>query len=482
MNGAAPQLTNSIDAILEDKDLMKMQVDRFPIYHVCPKCLAALLCGTAIRKNASTSPSGIGWGGNGTGRRVTWEFPLRTDSASWKFLESFIQFTSFCSSCTLPDNSQRVFWSSMSFRLAIVSKVELWNFRNSSISVRFCWWTSRKSCCWRHNSSCRILRSCSARAAWSSWRLTFSRYSAIIVCLCSSSRVLICAFELFCSSGCPDPSTILTVWMSSEKRCDTEIYWLIDISLSLSIRFPWSIEPYRRRRLTDWHAFWCAVIDLSSVCLCEHLAECHVIHVLVRGRDHEREGGLMSRWARRRSGRWAHNLWSSGKRSGCPHSFLRRSSTNFPWRSGCRAQGTARCGESRRRRTGRKSKGRRERSSQREFAMDYMEMVMERLSTRANEVWDDHQVWKTCALCASSQASVWTSSLVYLLRIVSCMLLCVFTFHLLCVMLTLGLIAHVVIVVFVVAIFTEFCCIGGILLTPPVGDSKLRWLLPNFEL
>ena len=58
MNGAAPRLTNSIDSILEDKELMKMQVDlqkRFPIYHVCPECLAALLCGAAIRKNASTS-------------------------------------------------------------------------------------------------------------------------------------------------------------------------------------------------------------------------------------------------------------------------------------------------------------------------------------------------------------------------------------------------------------------------------------------
>ena len=58
MNGAAPRLTNSIDSILEDKELMKMQLDlqkRFPIYHVCPKCLAALLCGAAIRKNASTS-------------------------------------------------------------------------------------------------------------------------------------------------------------------------------------------------------------------------------------------------------------------------------------------------------------------------------------------------------------------------------------------------------------------------------------------
>ena len=48
-NGAALR-TNSIDAILEDRELMKMRVDlqtRFPIYHVCPKCLAALLCGAA---------------------------------------------------------------------------------------------------------------------------------------------------------------------------------------------------------------------------------------------------------------------------------------------------------------------------------------------------------------------------------------------------------------------------------------------------
>ena len=57
MNGAALR-TNSIDATLEDKELMKMQVDlqkRFPAHHVCPKCLAALLCGSAIRKNVVTS-------------------------------------------------------------------------------------------------------------------------------------------------------------------------------------------------------------------------------------------------------------------------------------------------------------------------------------------------------------------------------------------------------------------------------------------
>ena len=63
-------------------------------------------------------PSGIGCGGKDTGRLVTWEFPLRTESAFWKSLESFIQLTSLCNSCTLPDNSKIVFWSSMSYRLA----------------------------------------------------------------------------------------------------------------------------------------------------------------------------------------------------------------------------------------------------------------------------------------------------------------------------------------------------------------------------
>ena len=57
MNGAALRLTNSIDAILEDKELMKMHVDlqkRFLIYQRYLKYMAALLCGAAIRMKAST--------------------------------------------------------------------------------------------------------------------------------------------------------------------------------------------------------------------------------------------------------------------------------------------------------------------------------------------------------------------------------------------------------------------------------------------
>ena len=54
MNEAAPRSMNSIDAVLEDKVLKMTHLDlqkRFPIYHVCPKCLAALLCGSAFQKN-----------------------------------------------------------------------------------------------------------------------------------------------------------------------------------------------------------------------------------------------------------------------------------------------------------------------------------------------------------------------------------------------------------------------------------------------
>ena len=55
---AVPQWLSSMDSILEDKELKKKHVDlqkRFPIYHVYPKCMAALLCGAAIRIKASTS-------------------------------------------------------------------------------------------------------------------------------------------------------------------------------------------------------------------------------------------------------------------------------------------------------------------------------------------------------------------------------------------------------------------------------------------
>ena len=52
------QLRNSMDSVPADKVLKRTQLDlqkRFPIYLVCPKCLAARLCGSAIRKSVATS-------------------------------------------------------------------------------------------------------------------------------------------------------------------------------------------------------------------------------------------------------------------------------------------------------------------------------------------------------------------------------------------------------------------------------------------
>ena len=63
MNEAALRVMNSTDSILEDKVLIKTHLDlqkRFLKYHVCPKCLAALLCGSALQKNGFSIPLGIG--------------------------------------------------------------------------------------------------------------------------------------------------------------------------------------------------------------------------------------------------------------------------------------------------------------------------------------------------------------------------------------------------------------------------------------
>ena len=54
MSEAALLFRNSMDSIPADNVLKRAQLDlqkRFPIYHVCPKCLAALLCGSAFLLN-----------------------------------------------------------------------------------------------------------------------------------------------------------------------------------------------------------------------------------------------------------------------------------------------------------------------------------------------------------------------------------------------------------------------------------------------
>ena len=101
MNEAALLMWNSMDLIPADKVLTNTHLDlqkRFPINYVCPKCLAALHCGSAFSSERLKIPPGTRWGGNGTGPLVTWEFPLRIEWASRKSFESFIHLSSSCNS------------------------------------------------------------------------------------------------------------------------------------------------------------------------------------------------------------------------------------------------------------------------------------------------------------------------------------------------------------------------------------------------
>ena len=133
------------------------------------RCVSQMLGGPFLRlgipRERLSIPPGSGWGGKDTGWLATWECPLRTDSASWKSLESFMQVISYCNSWILPVNSRIVSRSSINFLLENVSNVGPWNRFNSSISLRLFIWASRSSrfcsnnCSWR---SCWSRRSCSS--------------------------------------------------------------------------------------------------------------------------------------------------------------------------------------------------------------------------------------------------------------------------------------------------------------------------------
>ena len=172
---------------------MKMHVDlqkRFPIYYACPKCVAARLCGSAFLQNGLTFAQELDEGWKDTGGLVTCECPLRTDSASWKSLKSFIQLISVCNSCILPVNTRIALWSSSNLLLAIVLKVELWNFFNSFISLKLFSWASRKSqFCFNNYSR----RSCWSRR----WILLASirSFHLIFVYFFCHSQPGICVFQ-----------------------------------------------------------------------------------------------------------------------------------------------------------------------------------------------------------------------------------------------------------------------------------------------
>ena len=117
----------------------------FPINHACPKMLGGQSLRLGIPTERLSIPARISEKRNNAGWLVTWYCPLRTDSASRKSLEPFMQLISFCNSWIQALSSIIVFGSSDNFLLEIVSKVDPWNRFNSSISLRLFSWASRRS-------------------------------------------------------------------------------------------------------------------------------------------------------------------------------------------------------------------------------------------------------------------------------------------------------------------------------------------------
>ena len=118
---------------------------RYPIYNVCPKCLAVHLCYPAFPENSLAFRQDLD---EVRKTQVDWkrgDCPLRVDSASWKSFESFTQMTSFCNFWIFVVRSRIVFRFSINLLLEDVSNVEPWNRFNSSISLRLFSWASRSS-------------------------------------------------------------------------------------------------------------------------------------------------------------------------------------------------------------------------------------------------------------------------------------------------------------------------------------------------
>ena len=222
MNEAALRCLNSMDSILRIRCWRR----RGCICKTFPDkpCVSQILGGPSLRlgipRERLSIPPGIGWGGKDTGWLVTWDCPLRTDSASSKSLESFMYLTSFCSSWILAMSSRMVSRSSINLLLENSSNVDPWHRVNSSSSLRLFRRASRssrfcsESCSWsrrrsrRSCSSLAILWSISlcwdpiipfnlqSESAWTSCFWISVLTSPRICCSCQSRRILILSFSI----------------------------------------------------------------------------------------------------------------------------------------------------------------------------------------------------------------------------------------------------------------------------------------------
>ena len=163
-------------------------------------CVSQILGGPMLRlgipRERLSIPPGSRQGGSNAGWLGTWDSPLRTDSASWKSLESFIQLTSFCSSWILAVNSLIVSWFSINLLFENSSIRNSWTLFNSSISWKLLIWASRR------------FRFCSDNCSWRSW----SRRSC-------SSLAIVWSISLRWDSIIPINSWILLLSESAWNSC-----------------------------------------------------------------------------------------------------------------------------------------------------------------------------------------------------------------------------------------------------------------------
>ena len=119
---------NSMDSIPADMVQKRTQLDlqkRFPSWHVCPKCLAALLCGSAFLLNGLAFLQELDEVGK---RLVDRQRGMGISTANrfsiLKILGIVHTIYFICNSCTRPESSRIVSRSSTNFLLEIVSNVE----------------------------------------------------------------------------------------------------------------------------------------------------------------------------------------------------------------------------------------------------------------------------------------------------------------------------------------------------------------------
>ena len=338
--------------IFADKVLKKTLLDlqkRFPMYHVCPKCLAARFCGSAFPENGWAFHQNLDEVGKNTGWLAG---TVGYSTACWfsifKISRIIIQLISFCNSCILPVSSRIVSRSSTNFLLTIVSNVEPWNRFNSSITFSLFSRASRRSqfCSKTVHEEVddlvevvRLLDEHDKFLLFETWSFhsTFEYFFG-------HNRPGIRAFESPLdiqreSALCVVPEES---WFAHFLSCGADFLWRLEF---VSQTVPQQVAPFydRQTTTTDWTTNLRHESD-KLVCGSHHLlapgwtvvkrAPCRWWRH--RSRSHSgtaarpRIPGCRVQWPPWCGSRWAHNLWEGRSRQGCQGPHQRVCTGNLP--------------------------------------------------------------------------------------------------------------------------------------------------------